>query len=186
MQQVPVDDSRYFAAGVRIASGLDEVEKTITPFGQKVMFIDANLPRMYLREVDAYGVVAPIKIWECKEITNGTEGVGNGAGSYVTVDQFNDAMKSLEDKYESILSAIGANATATNEPDVATAAAQQYAAAEPDVTPAVVYQQQATAEPVYTAASNGAIRGRYAQPRSAVDTAASAAANTAAGGTVLQ
>lgn len=134
--------NQYFAVGVKFASSVEEVQNTITQFGQRTMFMDPMRPLIYIRDVDSNGVVSPIKVIKFEEVDANAQ--RNEASQYVTVDQLNNVMKDLEAKYESVLSAANAavaepvHATASNaEPVAATIIEPTNAAVHESATAAV-------------------------------------------------
>lgn len=147
--------SQYFAVGVKFASSVEEVQNTITQFGQRTMFMDPMRPLMYVRDVDSNGVVSPIKVIKFEEVDANDQ--SSGSSQYVTIDQLNNAMKDLEAKYESVLSTANA---AVAEPVHATATAEPVTATIIEPVDAAKYGSTATA---------AQSTGRHAAAQRAVD-----------------
>ena len=164
MQYQYGSNGQFAANGVRWVDGVAEIRSMVVPAGIPFMFMDRMKPVLYVAIADRNGV------------TNVTEYVmtQQDAGSvqqYVTVDQLNNAIKEMEERYAAVRKPI----ESYDEPKPAHAAA-----ATATATAAAVD------EPVHAAAQRNAIRGKYAQSRSNVANAAGTSADAAASGTILQ
>lgn len=95
MQMQQRQQDNMYAVGVPIANGIAEVQRTITPPGSRTMFVDATQPLLYVRTVDNTGNNAEVKAFKITPV----EQNGNDHQNYVTVEQMQEALRNLEEKY---------------------------------------------------------------------------------------
>lgn len=101
MQYQTMNNSMYAAQGVRWVDGVDEVRRMFVPSGLPYMFMDRNKPCFYFVEVDRNGIM---NVRECSFQEASQEAQATNE-CYITKDQFENALKELEEKYESAISA---------------------------------------------------------------------------------
>lgn len=111
-QQQRQQQGNMYAVGVPIANGIAEVQRTITPPGTKTMFVDAMQPLLYVRTVDSTGNNAEVETYKLTP----AEQENQASQNYVTVEQMQEALRNLEEKYakhEPVVSEPTSAATAT-------------------------------------------------------------------------
>lgn len=69
--------------GTRFVSGVEEARSCVLPYGTKAILMDNDLPRFYLKEIDATGV-ATITTYEFHEVPD------EQANPYVTKSEFEE------------------------------------------------------------------------------------------------
>lgn len=115
MQMQQRQQDNMYAVGVPIVSSVAEVQRMITPPGSRTMFVDATQPLLYVRSVDNTGNNAEVNAFKIIPV----EQSGNDNQNYVTVEQMQEALRTLEEKYAKHEPAVSesANATATTAAD---------------------------------------------------------------------
>lgn len=85
--------------GVRFVNGIEEAKNCTIPFGTKVLLMDKNVDRFYIKETDSTGV-STVSEYEFKKV----EAVA--PQEYVTKQEFDQLSFQLKEQYESTIQRI--------------------------------------------------------------------------------
>lgn len=75
--------------GVRFVDGLEDAQKCVTPFGSKVLLMDKNSDRFYIKDTDMTGV-ATVSEYEFRKVTNEAQN-----SNYVTREELEARISQL-------------------------------------------------------------------------------------------
>lgn len=94
--------------GVRFVDGLEDAKRCVTPFGSKVLLMDKNSDKFYIKETDTTGV-ATISEFEFRKVTHDQQ-----HSDYVTREELEARISQLMGGGVANESAMGQTGTANN------------------------------------------------------------------------
>lgn len=97
--QSPMLQNQQQIQGVRFVDGVEDVKNCTIPFGTKVLLMDKNKDRFYIKETDSAGV-STMSEFEFKKVET------IAPQEYVTKQEFEKLSSQLKEQYESTIQRI--------------------------------------------------------------------------------